>query len=238
MANRPIFIPLFKRDHFVAEIYFDFKWNPGFAPVQKKKNVIALHDVAHKRGYVPLLEVSSKSEEMLGQRLSAFSLQIETSVGEISIESAFQGSKVFEHGGPYVDLYKKTSREAKKDERIKNSGKLVEFNFMGTKWDIVPKTAFYDWLYIKALYPHREYLKKLFNYKGFTDIEFNPKKSINCQARTCALLVSLIKLELLDKAISSQSEFIKIVMQDSLKKRHSLELRQGDLFTTGIANLG
>jgi hypothetical protein len=223
MANRPVFIPLYKKDHLVEEIYCDFKWNPGFAPIQKKKNIIALHESAQKKGYAPLLEVSSKSEDELGQRLSAFSLQIETDIGPISIESAFQGSKVFQHGGPYIDLYKKTSREAKKDVRIRNSGKLIGFDFMGTKWKTVPKTAFYDWLYIKALYPHREYLEKNLHYKGFTDIEFNPKKSINCQARTCALLASLIRLDLLDKAMSSQAAFIKVVMKDSSKKRHSMQ---------------
>jgi len=241
MASRPIFISLCKTDHLVKEINFDFKWNPGFSVVQKKKNILALHEAANKLGYEPLLEVSSKSEDILGQRLSAFSLKIETKIGPISIESAFQGSKVFEHGGPYKDIYKYTSIEAKKDKRIRNSGKIVAFDFMGMKWPNVPKTSFYDWLYIKALYPHRDYLKRLFSYKGFTDIEFNPKRSINCQARTCALLVSLMKLNLLDEAISSQSKFIKIVAHDSFKKKHSIDLQQRDLFdisSTQTTDLG
>jgi len=105
MASRPVFIPLSVADHLVKELSFEFKWNPGFAPVQKKKNVVALHNAAKEKGVFPLLEVSSKSEEILGQRLSAFSLKIETEIGPISIESAFQGSKVFERGGPYTDLY-------------------------------------------------------------------------------------------------------------------------------------
>jgi hypothetical protein len=33
-------------------------------------------------------------------------------------------------------------------------------------------------------------LARLNKYVGFTDIEFNPSKSINCQARSCALFVS------------------------------------------------
>ncbi len=94
---------------------------------------------------------------------------------------------------------------------------------------MVPKTAFYDWLYLTALRPHQEFLTKLFVYKGFTDIEFNPQKSINCQARTCALLVSLLKLNLLDEALRSQTDFIDMVSSDSLKKDHSAELRQGQL---------
>lgn len=46
-----------------------------------------------------------------------------------SVETAFQGSKVFEKGGPYVDLLNGTSRDAKKDMRLKESGNLIEFLF-------------------------------------------------------------------------------------------------------------
>jgi hypothetical protein len=56
----------------------------------------------------------------------------------------------------------------------------------------------YDWLYINAIYPHREWLVRLNRYAGFTDIEFNPERSVNCQARSCALFVSLMTKGLLD----------------------------------------
>jgi hypothetical protein len=229
MAKRPVFIPIGKAEHLVDEVQVDFEWSPGFAPVQKKKNVAALHEAAEKKGLCPLLEVSTKSEELLGQRLSAFSLKIETEMGEISIEAAYQGSKVFEHGGPYTDIYGKDGRGAKKDLRVKESGRLISFNYFGQEWLLVPKTAFYDWLYLTALRPHQEYLKKMFEYKGFTDIEFNPQKSINCQARTCALLVSLLRLNSLDEALRSQRDFIDMISSDCLKKDHSDELRQGHL---------
>lgn len=229
MAKRPVFIPMEKPDHLVKEVLVDFEWNSGFAPVQKKKNVAALHVAAEKRNLSPLLEISTKSEELLGQRLSAFSLKVETEIGEISLEAAFQGSKVFEKGGPYIDIYEKDAWGAKKDPRLKSSGRLIGFNYFGQEWPLVPKTAFYDWLYLSSLSPHKEYLKKLYSYKGFTDIEFNPSKSINCQARTCALLVSLLKLEALDDALRSQRDFIDMVSSDSYKKDHSAELRQKDL---------
>ncbi len=229
MAKRPVFVPLGRSDHLVDEVEIDFEWSAGFAPVQKKKNVVALHEVARKRGLHPLLEVSTKSEESLGQRLSAFNLNIETVMGEISIEAAYQGSKVFEHGGPYMDIYGMDSRRAKKDPRIRESGRLVGFSYFGQEWPIIPKTAFYDWLYLTALRPHQEFLRKLFEYKGFTDIEFNPRKAITCQARTCAMLVSLLRLNSLDEALRSQRDFIDMVSSDSLKKDHSAELRQGRL---------
>ncbi len=226
MAERPVFIAVAKPEHLVEEVYCDFKWNSGFAAVQKKKNVEALHNSAKLKGLEPLLEVSTKSDEKIGQRLSAFSLKIETEEGEFSLESAFQGSKVFERGGPYTDIYTMDSRSAKKDPRLKNSGNLTGFNFLGQEWPLIPRTAFYDWLYLTALSPHQEYLKRLFIYKGFTDIEFNPKYSINCQARTCALMVSLIKLDLLNDALKSQEDFIKITSADSFKKAHSADLQQ------------
>lgn len=229
MARRPVFVPLGKVEHLVDEVLVEFGWSPGFAPVQKKKNVAALHAAAEKKGLFPLLEVSTKSEEELGRRLSAFSLKIETDAGEISIESAYQGSKVFEHGGPYRDIYAKASREAKKDARVRESGQVVRFNYFGQEWPLVPKTAFYDWLYLTALRPHQEFLKRLLVYKGFTDIEFNPEKSINCQARTCALLVSLLKLNALDESLRSQHDFIDMISSDSLKKDHSNEIWQGRL---------
>jgi len=36
---------------------------------------------------------------------------------------------------------------------------------------------------VKALSQHPELAAEASSYAGFSDIEFNPKKSINCQAR-------------------------------------------------------
>ena len=209
MAYRPIFIPGKTEENLVVEEEVEFEWHPGFLPVQKKKNVTALHTVAKEQGFFPLLEVSTKSDNPLGVRLSAFNLQIETGIGKISVESAYQGSKAFVEGGPYTDIYKKKSFEAKRDTRIRMSGNLKYFEFFSERWELHNTTAFYDWLYISALKPHSEYFKRLTEFRGFTDIEFNPKKSINCQARACALFVSLLELNKLDDALKSQRAFIE-----------------------------
>src|SRR6266404_1541057 len=188
MAERPVFIPWPTGLRLVKEISFHFQWNPGFAPVQKKKNVRALHEAARIGGYTPLLEVSTKSDVRLGERLSAFNLKVKhDAFGEMPLECAFQGSKVFEGGGPHTDLYSMDPRAARHDPRIRSSGPLLEFRFNGFTFPNEPKTAFYDWLYITAIFPHRVYLARLKKYAGFTDIEFNPEKSINCQARSCAI---------------------------------------------------
>jgi len=226
MASRPVFVAVGHPDDLVQEIPVAFAWNPGFAPIQKKKNVAAMHEAARAMGLDPVLEVSTKSDEKLGQRLSAFNLKIETPAGRISIESAYQGSKVFQKGGPFTEIYGMDSRSAKKDDRLKNSGTLTGFEFFGKRWPLVPKTAFYDWLYLSALEPHEDFLKRLYVYKGFSDIEFNPVKSLNCQARTCALLVSLMKLGVLKDALRSQGDFIAIMASDSFKQGHSADLQQ------------
>jgi len=217
MAIRPIFIPTNNSKELFKEVNIEFKYYNGFALSQKSKCITSLHESSTEQGYKKILEVSTKSSEKLGHRLSAFNLMLDTdNYGSISIESAFQGSKVFENGGPYNDIYAKDSLSAKRDERIKNSGSLQCFEFENQIWELEPKSAFYDWIYIKALYPHIDYIKEnLTKFDAFSDIEFNPKKSINCQARTCAILVSLLNLDLLDKAMESPSNFNQIVYRQT-----------------------
>jgi len=197
----------------VREVYFELKWNPGFAEVQKKKNVVALHEAAAKAGCSPLLEVSSKSETKLGRELSAFHLKVKDNDGrEMRLESAFQGSKVFEKGGPFTDLYSAEGREAKRDPRLQESGKLTSFRCCGQSFPLEPKTIFYDWLYATAIYPYRDWLKdNILSYAGFTDIEFNPARSINCQARSCALFVSLMRNGQLQHSVESPEAFLKVI---------------------------
>ena len=102
MAERPIFIPAPDSTELVKQLSMRLTWHPGFAPTQKKKNIAALHESAARAGYTPLLEVSTKSEEKVGQRLSAFNLKVHSAqLGQMPLEMAFQGSKVFEGGGAF-----------------------------------------------------------------------------------------------------------------------------------------
>jgi hypothetical protein len=212
MAERPIFIPVESGERLVSERSVTVKWNSGFAPIQKEKNVTNLHEAAAALGYSPILEVSTKSPVMHGRRLSAFSLRVSSSSdGEMPLENAFQGSKVFALGGPFTDLYHVEPREAKRDERLRTSGQLTGFFFDDSRWSIEPKTAFYDWLYVSFLTKWREWATKLSRYAAFTDIEFNPKRSLNCQARSIALFVALLKRGLIDEASNSPEEFVAVL---------------------------
>lgn len=219
MANRPIFITTNTQQELFKQIDIEFTFYNGFAVTQKAKSIQSLHENAKAQGHKKILEVSTKSDNNLGWRLSAFNLMVDFEDGKISLESAFQGSKVFEGDVQYIDLYNKDSMGAKKDERLRSSGNIIGFNFNGVFWENEPKTAFYDYLYIKTLHDnHRDIIEELMQYETFTDIEFNPKKSLNCQARTCAILVSLAKQGLLDQAINSKEDFIKIVYKKEPKQ--------------------
>lgn len=228
MAVRPVFIPVISNNVLSVTKDLDFPWSPGMAKIQKQKSIKALHTAANAQGLDSLLEISSKSEDELGVALSAFNLKIKTRKlsKEFSVESAFQASKVFEHGGPYVDLLDKESRDAKKDIRLKESGNLMSFNFYNTIWPLIPRTAFYDWLYLSALNQNKKLAEHLLQFDGFTDIEFNPAKSINCQARAAALYVSLNKLNMLEDALSTQENFLSTLKNhytaDNISIQHNL----------------
>ena len=237
MANRPVFLASDREGIFFEEKNVEFEWFAGMATSQKQKSINSLHNAAQLEGISNILEVSTKSEEVLGNQLSAFNLTYTTSKGKVLLlEVAFQGSKVFENGGPYHDLYDKDPSEVKKDERVSKDFVITGFDFQGELWDNEPKTAFYDWLYINAvnqkLNNDTEFLfENISGYSAFTDIEFNPKKSLNCQARSCAVFVSLVRKNLLSIALESRESFLDILSDDPFYKVDSAsDTEQGELF--------
>lgn len=217
MARRSVYRVSNDDKKYIEEIEVDFTWYPGFAVSQKQKSILDLHTEYNKiYKYDKVLEISSKSQAELGIKLSAFNLMITTKDNRIfSVESAFQSSKKFELGGPYLDILEKSSREAKKDNRLKMSGKLIAFEFYGRQWPLEPKTLFYDWLYIRAVYKNKDLANEILEYDVFTDIEFNPNKSINCQARSAALFVSLSKRNLLEYAMMSIENYFDVIMNNN-----------------------
>ena len=201
MANRPIYMP--KNAAPYRTLYSaEFTWNSGLSASQKKKNITALHEsfAAHFPDK-KVLEISSKSMQEGGVELSAFNLKkFVPSLGRsLPVEVIYHAGKVFKNGGPYTDLLEGTSREAKKDERLKNSGAIVGFRFEGRDFPLRPQTIFYDYLYVNALLENEKLAEIVLQYDGFTDIEFNPEKSVNCQAKSAALFVALSRLGLIDK---------------------------------------
>lgn len=235
MAERPIFIPTIAGDAvtMVKTESIEFQWFPGMAVSQKQKSIESLHVAAREKyGFERVLEVSSKSTESLGVALSAFNLSFTTQKRnrKISVECAFQGSKVFEGGGPFSDIFDLSSREAKQDERLQKNGRLEKFKFFDTEWALEPQTAFYDWLYTNALKQHQDLVEQLLDYSAFTDIEFNPKRSINCQAYSVALYLSLYRRGRLDEATASQANFLATIKQYDISNAREDNATQRSLF--------
>lgn len=104
----------------------------------------------------------------------------------------------------------KKINEIKRDERLKTSGELIGFNYNDVTWELEPKTLFYDWIYINSLNRNKNLSIQILDYDAFTDIEFNQEKSINCQARSAAIFVSLKKNGKLEEVLNDKKEFIKI----------------------------
>jgi len=213
MAIRPIFIPNTHAEPKAQEKAIEFTWFAGFSTSQKQKSIAELHKEAKAFGVNNALEISSKSKDELGVQLSAFNLTMRTrkSDKQLTVETAFQGSKVFKNGGPFTDLYGMDSLSAKREPRLRESGPLIAFEFFGKHFPLEPKTFFYDWLYINALIQNDSLATEVLDFDGFTDIEFNPKKSINCQAHALALYVSLEKTGRLEQALSSSESFLTVL---------------------------
>lgn len=196
MATRPVFEIGYSAPYYIEQP-IDFVWNKGLNFNQKRKNVIALHETYKTKFPTKyILEISSKSLQEDGLPLSAFKLQkfVPSLQKTLPVENIYQGGKVFENGGPCLDMYDMTAREAKKDERLHSLGSVTGFYYEGQIYPIDCYDAFYNWIYINALLENPDLSSPLLNYDAFTDIEFNPQTGMSCQARSAAIFASLRKL--------------------------------------------
>ncbi|MGN1030178.1 MAG: DUF6977 family protein [Butyricicoccaceae bacterium] len=222
MAVRPVFYTS-EKPPYVRQWIVEYTHHSGFSVSQKQKNIQAIHTAftaafPQKR----VLEISSKSMQEGGTELSAFALKkFVPSLGcSLPVENIFQAGKVFSGGGPYPDLMQRSPRDAKRDERLRSSGRIVSFTFEGQSFPTEPKTFFYDYLYLNALLENEALAAVLLNYDAFTDIEFNPNKSLNCQARAAALFVSLHRLGLLEQ-VREPNSFRRLLLPAAPVKQNT-----------------
>ncbi|KQW70044.1 hypothetical protein ASC67_06090 [Methylibium sp. Root1272] len=223
MATRPIFTPSTSGKLLVSTHHVDFEWFPGMAKLQAQRSIESLHQNAMRQiGVGKVLEISSKSLDELGVALSAFNLMITTPKGrEYSLECAYQSAKVFERGGPFLDLREMRSIDAKRDPRLLQNGRLIKFSIYGTDWDLQPRTAFYDWLYINALHKCPALAEQVLTYRAFSDIAFNPERSINCQAYAAALYVSLHERGLLTSdVLKDKGTYLAVINTGAISNAH------------------
>ncbi|MGV2875886.1 hypothetical protein ROU88_08315 [Macrococcus capreoli] len=208
-----------KTEMIYEKILTEFEWAPGFSVSQKQKSIKNLHQsYLEKYHGDKLLEISTKSAEPIGIALSAFNLKVSTKKGQqFSVEQLFQSGKVFRENGPQQYLLEKglDARELKKIIRqINETDELIAFSLFGNLFPLEPKTFFYNWLYIQALYLHKKLSNDILKYNAFTDIELNHKKSFNSQAEACSIFIWLVKTNQIEKALSSKESFKQIVYKE------------------------
>jgi type I restriction enzyme M protein len=128
----------------------------------------------------------------LGVELSAFNLQLSfrsSCALTASVETVYQGSKTFS-GCPRSDgdRFALGPRESRHRAReLGDKGQFSGWEIGRYKFPLSSGVDFYNWLYLGALHQRPELLRELVSYDCFTDIEFNPQKSLACQARSAAL---------------------------------------------------
>lgn len=230
MALRPVFVAT-DSCPFVIEQPVDFKYYSGFALSQQQKSIQSLHEAFHKLpncDKINTLEVSSKSTERIGNLLSAFNLVYRLKNGDYCpLECVFQAGKVFEDMTQFVDIMEKTPREAKHDTRLREHGGIIQFKLGDDVFSTEPKTYFYDWIYCNALHQNTGLTNELLRYGAFTDIAFNPQKSLNCQARSAAKYVGLTQAGLLETALRSKEDFLRIAYKNVETVVEQVQLRMG-----------
>ena len=108
------------------------------------------------------------------------------------------------------------------------------FKLSGAEYPLLPRSAFYDYLYVSALcQPQNSSLAEgLMQFRVFTDIMFNPGtgkiKKFNTRARSCAIFVSLSKRGMLSKDIPSFEEFVATASYGG--KQEAPAIKQQTLF--------
>lgn len=194
---------------------FGFIWCGGFSKSQKEKNITKLHDLISDYFNIEktkILEVSTKSNIELGKSLSSFNLHLTFDEQSFPLECLYQSSKVFRNIlGEYqiIEALKMNPGEAKKRLSIENHNNLIKFRCLNREFPLNPSYLFYDWLYINAVKNEIKNNDTLLNYEYFTDIEFNQKKSHNCQARSLTLYKWLLLNKRLDEYINNPLIFYK-----------------------------
>lgn len=213
MAKRYVYIVDSNNEFQKVEV--NFEWFPGFSKVQKQRSVKSLHNSFSQYHNQNVLEVSTASTKELGVALSAFNLKVETKKGyHFTVEQLFQTSKVFKSEGVQTKLLEEgmDSKNVKKRMReLHETDELTGFECFGRFFKLKPETLFYNWLYIQALVNNPELSREILEYNAFSDISFNPQKSINCQAEACAIYVMLKRKNNLDEALKSTEDFEEIV---------------------------
>ena len=215
MAIRSVFV---SKDYypFFEEIQVNFDWFPGFALSQKRKSQISLHkNFLQTYPDEKVLEISSASLYSLGSRLSAMNLSKQTKEGLTTVESAFQSSRIYGKGenevGPFHEYLFLPGKDCKRKVKELSQG-MISYRYLFDDMEFYAPahhiSLFYDFLYLNALCEDKNHdtadMLLSEGYTAFTDLA---TRSLNCQARSAAIYVSLVKNGLIDRIKGYDSYF-------------------------------
>lgn len=227
MAKRYVYYV--REGHYSKEL-IDFQWFSGFSKNQKQKSIESMHN-AFLKEYPDskILEVSTASLNIIGIEASAFNLTMTLKDNKsYSVESLFQASKVFESSGVNSRVLQLNAKDAKKHTKFLHSKeKIIGFDFFGIKFPLVPQTYFYNWLYVNAMYQNEELYAHILKYDSFTDVNFNPNFSVNCQAEACSIFYFLYQKGLLDDSVRNPQRFLENVYKLPIEQHVELKKNNG-----------
>lgn len=205
MAERSVFIT---KDvyPFYEEVGVQFYYFKGFALSQKRKNQIGLHMNFGTAYPDKVLEVCVGSLYSLGAALSALNLKKRTQAGITTVESAFQSSRIYGENdeiGPFPELLFYPPKDCKKlvvERSLGLPNRHFKFDGMDFYSPDHFRSLFFDFMYLNALCEeeNKTVAERLIaeGYTAFSDLA---TKSLNSQARSCAIFVSLVKNGLIDQ---------------------------------------
>ena len=192
------------KDRAFEERIIEFEYIKGMAFSQKQKNVLSFHkSIQAMFPNSRIIEISTKSQSQLGVNLSAFNLKLDG----YPLECVFQSSKLFEGNVQFDHLLFEEPKTAKQYIHDNVSLRLIGFKYKDELFDLIPRTMFYDYIYISALMQSNTEISDIANYDIFTDIEFNEKKAYNCQARACAIYAYMLRNGKVEYYMSSKEKF-------------------------------
>ena len=148
-----------------------------------------------------ILEISTRSADADGRRMSAMNLRVAGEAGgEVALESAYQAAKDFGAGPDTrietLDGFEAKRRSKERAARMAAAGcELAGFTRGGVHWPAASGTAFYDRLWLEgALNAYGDRLGAVLRpCLGFSDCFFRPGPAHACQAAAAATAAVLLE---------------------------------------------
>lgn len=211
MAVRKVYLSMAEFPY-AKEVPVTFPWSNG----SKHQNIQAVLDTFHDvYPEVPVLEVSLASAQPEGVGAAAMKLPLRLADGqELPVGVVYQGSRVFENGGPYTDLWQLSRQKVQKDPRLHQSGRCIGYRLEGTDYPAEPHPyAFFNWLYCRAVAQNPDRGQELLRYGAFSDLDLGSAKTDrNSPARAAAVYGGLKAAGRLD-CLASYEAFVAVTCE-------------------------